>query len=364
MQEQRGTVQRKIAGSQRTVDVLSLDGAALEATLDTALDSHFAAVAEAAGYAGRNHDAWRQTPVIVVLNPDKRRMQPERGWGDPARGIGGVRHFRTSAAVAQAFDIGQADAQDVARVGDGYECGPVLSHSTKCSPMLFRQLLAAPRRQCIVTRHAAAPAKTARSAAQAKSSRQEQQAVPCRYTWAYGGHASTATFIAAGKYAVLDLSAGPCHFGPLSTPSGAVRSGALPRIAPIFALGRAAFHAQAGSSDDERADGAAAVRRTWLQGQLSATLAAAVRHLILPDAAALLPRQPQDIVVAVLVLRNHQRYNPIDGGLHGLGMARLRTQLSVRSALRWFCVGFCVIRGLRRDETSGRPACCVRSVRS
>lgn len=50
------------------------------------------------------------------------------------------------------------------------------------------------------------------------------------YQYRYNGAGKSPTWLAARSYLVIDISAGPCSFGPLMSADGAVTPLTIPRI--------------------------------------------------------------------------------------------------------------------------------------
>jgi len=106
------------------------------------------------------------------------------------------------------------------------------------------------------------------------------------YRYRYmGSEGRTAAWLGAGRYAVLDLAAGPCTLARVGRGGGAeegVTTGAsLPRLAPLL-LPYARFLASGSHGPNEVKD-LAARRDALLRGHLSTLVLSSVRHLLAPD---------------------------------------------------------------------------------
>lgn len=56
------------------------------------------------------------------------------------------------------------------------------------------------------------------------------------YQYNYNGAGKSQTWLAKGSYLVIDISAGPCRFGPQMSLQGAVTQQTIPRILVCFLL--------------------------------------------------------------------------------------------------------------------------------
>ena len=64
---------------------------------------------------------------------------------------------------------------------------------------------------------------------------QEQEA-GFTYRYKYHGGGTAAAWVGAGRFAVVDLGAGPCVFGRLGVSEGTVGPSALPRLGPLLSV--------------------------------------------------------------------------------------------------------------------------------
>jgi hypothetical protein len=76
------------------------------------------------------------------------------------------------------------------------------------------------------------------------------------------------------RYAVADISAGPCSYGRISAPEGAIGPFTLPRLRRVIIPRRVTA---LGKEEAEK------VRRAKFRGQLSTLVLSAVQHLFAPD---------------------------------------------------------------------------------
>ncbi|KAH9290360.1 hypothetical protein KI387_034477, partial [Taxus chinensis] len=90
------------------------------------------------------------------------------------------------------------------------------------------------------------------------------------YQYRYNGGGASQVWLSSGRYAVIDLSAGPCTFGKIETEEGSVSYRTILRLSNIlYPRGRDPVSA---SSTHE-----------LVTGQLSALISTTIEHVIAPD---------------------------------------------------------------------------------
>ena len=171
-----------------------------------------------------------------------------------------------------------------------------------------------------------------------------------QYAYSYDGGAATASWLGHGRWAVVDLSAGPARLGRLN---GAASS-ELPRLADLiapFADAAAALRAEdaaaaaaatgAGGGDGGGGagrHGATSVSRrvaslarsgdTAVRGAVAAVVSSAVRHVFAPDAASKAAHVAQRLLIPVTSFADHGLFVPVGGdgggGKSGADAARGR----------------------------------------
>lgn len=110
---------------------------------------------------------------------------------------------------------------------------------------------------------------------------------------------------------VIDVSAGPVKFGQEFAPSGAVSSHSIPRIAEILASGVAPLTApKAQHNSDEFVKHVSEVRDHLFIGRISSLIASALKHVFVNDVWAYNTMDMKNVVVPLMVLRNHQDFSP------------------------------------------------------
>eukprot|EP00899_Mesostigma_viride_P009408 jgi/Mesvir1/18469/Mv14320-RA.1 len=117
------------------------------------------------------------------------------------------------------------------------------------------------------------------------------------YRYMYQGGGRTATWISAGRYAVVDLSAGPCVFGSKKSSPGSVAPSSLPHLYMVPDNIRNSPHQAA-----------------LFQGHLSSVIVQAVQHLFAPDIRIQTLDFAHRVLVPIMVLRNHHDFNPLTPG--------------------------------------------------
>ena len=161
------------------------------------------------------------------------------------------------------------------------------------------------------------------------------------YRYRYmGSEGATAAWLGRGRYAVLDLSAGPCSLARIGGGDGERFDGdstedaegvavgwALPRLAPTF-LPYARYAASTRGAHDvedlkKRRDAA-------MFGRLSALVVSATRHLLAPDVKVETLDHAERVFVPVVALRDHARFAPLhaSAGARALDLETLKAEAS------------------------------------
>mmetsp|Transcript_42427 Transcript_42427/g.133643 ORF Transcript_42427/g.133643 Transcript_42427/m.133643 type:complete len:847 (-) Transcript_42427:38-2578(-) len=106
-------------------------------------------------------------------------------------------------------------------------------------------------------------------------------------------------FLCYDRFAFLDLNAGPTQFGSMRAGEGAVITTSIPRA--WFSWGR---ELEASSPS-----------RTWpLEARLASMVQSAVSHLFVPDVLLDELDGSEEVLVALMVLRDHRNFNPLEEG--------------------------------------------------
>lgn len=121
------------------------------------------------------------------------------------------------------------------------------------------------------------------------------------YRYRYNGGGASQVWLSSGRFVVVDLSAGPCTYGKIETEEGSVSSKTLPRLRNVmFPRGSGA------ASDPSTHDN--------FVGQLAAVIGTTVEHVIAPDVRFETVDQATRLLIPVIVLQNHNRYNIMEKG--------------------------------------------------
>ncbi|CAA0829411.1 Unknown protein [Striga hermonthica] len=115
------------------------------------------------------------------------------------------------------------------------------------------------------------------------------------YRYRYNGGGASQVWLGSGRFVVIDLSAGPCTYGKIETEEGSVNPRTLPRLQNVV------FH-RSGPSNVESA-------HDIFVGQLAAVIATTVEHVIAPDVRYETVDMTTRLLVPIIVLQNHNRYN-------------------------------------------------------
>ncbi|WZY84940.1 hypothetical protein YC2023_031324 [Brassica napus] len=126
--------------------------------------------------------------------------------------------------------------------------------------------------------------------------------------WLGSGRCDTAKFyypilkaLHLSRYVVIDLSAGPCTYGKIETEEGSVSPRTLPRIRNIVLPG------------DVRPVGHQSTHDIF-SGQLASLVATTIEHVIAPDVRFETVDLATRVLVPIIVLQNHNRYNIMERG--------------------------------------------------
>ncbi|KAG6431362.1 hypothetical protein SASPL_109441 [Salvia splendens] len=114
------------------------------------------------------------------------------------------------------------------------------------------------------------------------------------YRYRYNGGGASQIWLGSGRYVVVDLSAGPCTFGKIETEEGTVNSRTLPRLQNVL-------FPSPGASGESSPD--------IFVGKLASVIATIVEHVIAPDVRYEIVDMTTRLLVPIIVLQNHNRYN-------------------------------------------------------
>ncbi|XP_045828095.1 uncharacterized protein LOC123920049 isoform X2 [Trifolium pratense] len=119
------------------------------------------------------------------------------------------------------------------------------------------------------------------------------------YRYRYDGGGATQVWLSSGRFVVIDLSAGPCTYGKIEAEEGSVSSRTLPRLRNVVSLSSTAFYR---SSND------------IFLGQLASLVSTTVEHVIAPDVRFETVDLTSRLLIPIIVLQNHNRYNILQKG--------------------------------------------------
>lgn len=115
------------------------------------------------------------------------------------------------------------------------------------------------------------------------------------YRYRYNGGGASQIWLGSGRFVVIDLSAGPCTYGKIETEEGSVSPRTLPRLQNVLSP-------RPGSGGEHSA-------HDVFVGKLSAAIATTVEHVIAPDVRYETVDMTTRLLVPIIVLQNHNRYN-------------------------------------------------------
>jgi hypothetical protein len=122
------------------------------------------------------------------------------------------------------------------------------------------------------------------------------------YRYRYNGGASSQVWLSHGRYAVIDISAGPCSYGRRESEEGSVGYRTVPRLQHLLLPRRRSPVVDP------------SVVKGVFCGQISGLIVSAVEHIIAPDVRFETVDVTQRLLVSIIVLRNHLQYNPLIPG--------------------------------------------------
>ncbi|KAJ6847213.1 uncharacterized protein M6B38_281235 [Iris pallida] len=122
------------------------------------------------------------------------------------------------------------------------------------------------------------------------------------YRYRYNGGGASQVWLGSGRFVVIDLSAGPCTYGKIETEEGSVSYRSLPRLSNLIFPKRGLNAASVGSMND------------IFMGQLGALISTTIEHVIAPDIRFETVDLTRRLLVPIIVLQNHNRYNILHAG--------------------------------------------------
>ncbi|WCJ23297.1 hypothetical protein M5689_005329 [Euphorbia peplus] len=121
------------------------------------------------------------------------------------------------------------------------------------------------------------------------------------YRYRYNGGGASQVWLSSDRFVVIDLSAGPCTYGKIETEEGSVSSRTLPRIRNML------FPRGVGALSDHASPDV-------FVGQVANLVATTVEHVIAPDVRFETVDLATRLLIPIIVLQNHNRYNIMEKG--------------------------------------------------
>ncbi|XP_024984004.1 uncharacterized protein LOC112519916 [Cynara cardunculus var. scolymus] len=121
------------------------------------------------------------------------------------------------------------------------------------------------------------------------------------YRYRYNGGGASQVWLGSGRFVVVDISAGPCTYGKLETEEGSVSSRTIPRLQNVM-LRQGSTAANQFTTHDN------------FVGQLAALIRITVEHLVAPDVRFETVDLAMRLLIPIIVLQNHNRYNIMEKG--------------------------------------------------
>ncbi|XP_071690812.1 uncharacterized protein [Rutidosis leptorrhynchoides] len=119
------------------------------------------------------------------------------------------------------------------------------------------------------------------------------------YRYRYSGGGSSQIWLGSGRFVIVDISAGPCTYGKLETEEGSVSSTTIPRLRSVIF---------------PRINADVISTRDNFVGQLAALIVVIVKHLVAPDVRFETVDVAMRLLIPIIVLQNHNRYNIMEKG--------------------------------------------------
>lgn len=120
------------------------------------------------------------------------------------------------------------------------------------------------------------------------------------YHYRYNGGGASQVWLGCGRFVVVDLSAGPCTYGKIETEEGSISAKTLPRLKNVM-MNRGSLVAEHST-------------QAVFLGQLASLVAETIEHVIAPDVRFETVDTTTRLLVPIIVLQNHNRYNIMEKG--------------------------------------------------
>lgn len=121
------------------------------------------------------------------------------------------------------------------------------------------------------------------------------------YRYRYNGGGASQVWLGSGRFAVIDLSAGPCTYGKIESEEGSVGFRTVPRLSSIVFPRGINFPSVIPTNE-------------FFMGQLGALISTTIEHVIAPDIRFETVDMTSRLLVPIIVLQNHNRYNILNPG--------------------------------------------------
>ncbi|XP_078444256.1 uncharacterized protein LOC144713534 [Wolffia australiana] len=121
------------------------------------------------------------------------------------------------------------------------------------------------------------------------------------YQYRYNGGGASQVWLSSGRFVVIDVSSGPCIYGKIESEEGSVGYRTLPRLGNLI-LPRGSLISKISSTHDT------------LMGQLAALVSTTIEYVIAPDVRFQTVDLTTRLLIPIIVLQNHNRYNILHSG--------------------------------------------------
>ncbi|CAN6468995.1 unnamed protein product [Victoria cruziana] len=120
------------------------------------------------------------------------------------------------------------------------------------------------------------------------------------YRYRYNGGGASQVWLGSGRYAVIDLSAGPCTYGKIEAEEGSISYKTLPRLRNLI-------------FSRDKIMSISSTENIFV-GQLAALISTTIEHVIAPDVRFEALELNTRLLVSIIVLQNHNRYDLFEAG--------------------------------------------------
>ena len=125
------------------------------------------------------------------------------------------------------------------------------------------------------------------------------------YRYSFGGIGASASFLSSHNFVLVDISAGPASYGPLTASDALVHSPQIPRLLPMFlSMETELKHVGFGTLRTRMLDSAEVASSRMFAGSLSEVIQSATHHLFVPDLKFKRLEHARQVIVPIICLHD------------------------------------------------------------